>query len=113
MVVEEDNAHYTPFAILLALSVQAIEPPSVDNEAPKTYQLHLSNSQKQHCLEQSPTFETRHTKLETPNIGMVKRNTHSTLGSLQSAWKLYNGPTLHWLITSPPDWKRSMNHIVI
>jgi hypothetical protein len=33
MVVEEDNAHYTPFAILPALPVQAIEPPSADNEA--------------------------------------------------------------------------------
>jgi hypothetical protein len=33
MVMEEDNAHYTPFAILPTLLVQAIEPPSADNEA--------------------------------------------------------------------------------
>ena len=33
MVVEEDNAHYTPFATLSALLVQAIKRASEDNEA--------------------------------------------------------------------------------
>jgi hypothetical protein len=33
MVIEEDNAHYTAFATLLALPVQAIKPASGDNEA--------------------------------------------------------------------------------